>query len=297
MIQDQASKLRRRAQEINRFNLKSPERGARRIAVTSGKGGVGKSNVSLNLGICFGKLRKSALLVDADVNLANIDILLGIHPKKTLLDAVLRDAFIPDILLDGPEGLRILPAGSGSIEIMGLEKVVRERLFNGLADLEKRHDVIILDTGAGISDGVLEYASGSDEAIIITTPEPTAITDAYAAIKMISSRNPAVKLYLLVNMVRSRQEAEEVARNIRLVVENYLTVTIEPLGFLPTDAHIARAVAAQTPFLTAFPRCQASLNLMMIARKLLKLPATGSASGGSLFSNLFKSARGGLLES
>jgi flagellar biosynthesis protein FlhG len=288
MIKDQASKLR----DLSKISRLTEEhlRPVRRLAVTSGKGGVGKSNISLNLGLCLQRLGRRVLLVDADTNLANIDILMGLTPKYTLVDAVLRGQFISDVVMDGPEGLRILPAGSGVVEMVGLDDVIRERLARGLEELEKSRDLVILDTGAGIHEGVVEFASGCDEVIFVTTPEPTAITDAYAAIKVISNRNPAVKPYLLVNQARDQEEAEEVSRKIRLVVENYLAITLESLGFLPADPHVPRAVARQMPFILAFPRCQAALNLTMIARRLLKLPPR-SSSGGSLFSQLLTRVR------
>jgi len=283
MIKDQASRLR----DLSKLKRLTQEQlhPVRRLAVTSGKGGVGKSNISLNLALCFQRLGRRVLLVDADTNLANIDILLGISPKFTLADVILKGQFIHDILVDGPEGLHILPAGSGVVEMLGLDDVMADRIERGLADLERAQDLIILDTGAGISEGVVEFASASDEVIVVTTPEPTAITDAYAALKVISSRNLALKLYLLVNFARNQEEAEEVARKIKLVVENYLNLSIESLGFLPVDAHVPQAVSRQKPFLVISPRCPAALNLMMIARRLLRLPA--KQSGGSLFGQLF----------
>jgi flagellar biosynthesis protein FlhG len=280
-MKDQASKLR----DIHRIKRLTAEqlRPVRRLAVTSGKGGVGKSNVSLNLALCFQKLGRRTLLVDADTNLANIDILLGINPEFTLADAILKDQFIMDVLVQGPEGLRILPAGSGVVELVGLDEMVADRLSVALSELERHQDLIVLDTGAGISEGVVEFASGSDEVIIITTPEPTAITDAYAAIKVISSRNAAAKLYLLVNQAKSKEEADEVGRKISLVVENYLATTLETLGWLPSDPHVPQSVARQTPFLLACPRCPASTHLMMIARRLLRLPV--QFTGRTFFHN------------
>jgi len=259
----------------------------RRLAVTSGKGGVGKSNVSLNLGLCFRRLGRRTLLVDADANLANIDILLGINPKYTLADVVLKGKFLQDILIDGPEGLRILPAGSGVVEMVGLDGIAAERLERSLGDLEREQDLIILDTGAGISEGVVGLASASDEVIIVTTPEPTAITDAYAAIKVITARNAAVKLYLLVNQAHSREEAEEVARKIKLVVENYLSLSVESLGYLPQDPHLPKAVSRQTPLLQAFPRSPAAVALMGVARRLLRMPAPPERTPAGLFRQLF----------
>ncbi|TKJ42246.1 hypothetical protein CEE37_00790 [candidate division LCP-89 bacterium B3_LCP] len=285
MINDQAARLR----DISRLKRATEEhlRPVRRIAITSGKGGVGKSNISINLGICFQRLKRRVLLVDADTNLANIDILLGLSPKYTLGDAVIGGQFLTDILLSGPEGLKILPASSGITELVGLDEVVADRLDNAMAQLESGQDAVILDTGAGISPTVVQFASGADEVIVVTTPEPTAITDAYATIKVISSRNPALKFHLLVNFAKNRQQAEEVARKIQLVVENYLTVKINTLGFIPFDAHVPQAVARQKPFVLTNPHCPASLNINLIARKLLRLPVE-KKNGGSVFRHLFK---------
>ncbi len=287
MIIDQATKLR----DLTKIKRQTEKHlhPVRRIAVTSGKGGVGKSNFSLNLAICFQRLRQRALLVDADTNLANIDILLGIHPEYSLTDVVLGDRFIKDIILQGPEGLQIMPAGSGVVEFIGLDAVIQDRIQNGIADLESGSDAIIIDTGAGISEGVVEFAAGADEVIVLTTPEPTAITDAYAAIKVISSKNAAVKFHLVVNLAKNQKEAQEVARKIRLVVENYLSLNLNILGFLPYDQHVPKAVSMQQPFLLMNPRCPAALNVMMIARKLLKIPVPENS--GSLLRNLF--TRGG----
>lgn len=293
MINDQAASLR----DLSKLKRRTEKhlKPVRRIAVTSGKGGVGKSNFSLNLGICLQKLGQRVLLVDADTNLANIDVLLGVNPEYTLADVVLGDRFINDIILDGPEGLKIMPAGSGVVDLVGLDSVVQDRISHGMSDLEANHDAVILDTGAGIAEAVIDFACGADEVIVITTPEPTAITDAYAVIKVISSRNAALKFHLLINFAKNQEEADEVARKIKLVVENYLTVSIDILGFLPIDNHIPRAVARQKPFMLVNPRCPAALNIEMIARRLLKMPVRssdsypeGTLTGGSLFRHLFK---------
>jgi flagellar biosynthesis protein FlhG len=284
MIVDQATRLR----DLSKLKKQTEKNlhPVRRIAVTSGKGGVGKSNFSLNLAILFQKLGQRTLLIDADTNLANIDILLGIHPQYTLADVVLRGHDIQDIIVDGPEGLKILPAGSGVVEMVGLDSVVQDRIDRGMLELEQNRDAVILDTGAGIAEGVVEFASGADEVIVITTPEPTAITDAYAAIKVISTKNKAVKFHLLVNQAKNENEAQDVAQKIKLVVENYLTLNLEILGHLPKDNHIPEAVSLQKPFVLSNPRCQAALNLIMIARRLLKLPANNTEKG-SLFRHLF----------
>lgn len=307
-MNDQAAKLRNLMKSDPHLRSKrqtgqqySP---VRRIAVTSGKGGVGKSNFSLNLGICFQMLERRTLLVDADTNLANIDILLGIHPQYTLADAIIGDRSLPEVIIQGPQNLSILPAASGVVELVGLNEVIRNRLESALADICLRRlpgmsaegitselwafgekgmgegyfspDMVIFDTSAGISSAVVDLVGRmADEVIVITTPEPTAITDAYAAIKVISrtaepsSTERSMKFYLIVNFANNEKEASEVARKIKLVVENYLTLQLHYLGFLPVDRSIPASVAQQKPFLLNYPKCPASRNLKMIARRLL----------------------------
>jgi len=284
MINDQAASLR----DLAKFKDQADKmmRPVRRLAITSGKGGVGKSNFSLNLSICLQKLGQRTLLIDADTNLANIDILMGIHPEFTLADVILGDKFVKDVLIKGPEGIQILPAGSGVIEMVGLDNIIQERIDQGMIELEQEFDFILLDTGAGIAEGVVDCAAGADEVVVVTTPEPTAITDAYAAIKVISSKNPAIKFHLLVNMAKNADEAIDVYKKIQLVVENYLALQLDSLGYLPRDNFLIKAVARQQPFVLTYPKCPTAMNVAMIARRILKLPTT-EKTGGSLFRKLF----------
>lgn len=279
--QDQARSLRLQSFEKTSLGLKSVNR-ARKIAVTSGKGGVGKSNVSLNLAIAYGKLQKKVLLIDADTNLANIDILLGLHARKTLGDVVLGSAFFSEVLMHGPAGVQILPGSSGMVEMMEHDSAAHDKLIAAFEEFERIYDIIIIDTGAGISENVIRFIISVDDAILVTNSEPTSIADAYAMIKIITHRDASIPIHLVVNLAVGRNNAEETFEKLQLAVRNFLDNDIDFLGFIPLDPNVPLAVAKQVPFITLFPRCTASNMLMMMARKLLKISSKDQEDKGFL---------------
>jgi len=291
---DQADKLRRlkktEAQAAPERHVSEGE--VVRIAVTSGKGGVGKSNFALNTAIALSGFGKRVLLIDADTNLANLDILMGLNPKYNLSDVFTGTKTIPEIIQPGPEGLEILPGSSGMIEMLELEHQVQRKLVESFNELEKQYDFVILDTGAGLTKDILAYATSSDEVVIVTNREPTAITDAYAMIKVISHTSPTTRLHVLVNMVRSAQDAAEVFDKLNLVVQNFLSVPISYLGHIPIDPNVATAVGHQAAFMTMFPKCAASVAIRMTARKIIQVDRKSSAPRGrSFLSRLMRPAR------
>lgn len=264
-----------------------------RVSITSGKGGVGKSNIALNTSIALSSFGRKVLLIDADTNLANLDILFGINPKYNLSDVIAGDKSMEEIIVRGPEGIEILPGSSGMVEMLDLEEEVQRHLTTSFRELEKNRDFVIIDTGAGLTKYILSIATSSDEVIIVTNPEPTAITDAYAMIKLISHRSPLVRLHLLVNMVKSAEEASDVYEKLNLVVQNFLSVPISYLGHIPRDPNVGTAVTHQTPFLMAFPKCTASIALRMTTRKLMSVERRRKdpAKSQSFLSKLLKSNR------
>jgi len=269
---DQAHSLRIQRREDYTFSSQSDNQNrARRITVTSGKGGVGKSNISLNLAIAYGRLKKRVLLIDADTNLANIDILLGLHIRQSLADVVLGDAFFSDVMVNGPEGIKILPGSSGIIEMVERDSTVRDKLLTAFEEFERIYDIIVIDTGAGLSENVLAFILGADDVVLVTNSEPTSITDAYAMVKVAIQQNPAVKIHVIVNLAVNRAQAEETFEKLQLAVRNFLQAEISMLGFLPVDPNIPVAVGKQEPFTSLFPRSTATNSLMMMARKLLKI--------------------------
>lgn len=288
MIKDQAESLRRNNPRRQDRTLDPREsKRARKIAVTSGKGGVGKSNVSLNLSLAIGRLSQKVLLVDADTNLANIDILLGIKIQKTLADVVFGNQFFGDVLTNGPEGLQILPGSSGVVGLMENDEAAREKLFLGFEEFERQFDVILIDTGAGVSENVLSFVASADDVVLVTNSEPTSITDAYAMVKLTINRNPNAKIHILVNLAANRAQALDTFEKLQLAVRNFLHYELQMIGFLPVDPNIPAAVAHQEPFLTLYPRCAASNSMMMMARKLLKAPPL-EANRGSMLKRIFQ---------
>lgn len=285
MTRDQASTLR--SQNGDREKRNSRAARARRIAVTSGKGGVGKSNVSVNLAIALARIGRKVLLVDADTNLANVDILLGLHARHTLADVIFGDAFFGDILLDGPEGITILPGSSGVIEVMEDDAVVRQKMFDAFDDLERRFDVLLIDTGAGLSDNVLHFVASADDAVLVTNSEPTSITDAYAMVKVATHQNPALRMQVVINLAAKDQDAKDTFEKLQLAVRNFLSVDIEMLGILPLDKNVQTAVSQRQPFLTLFPKSAASTAIMLMAHKLMRRSQVPEEDSESLAQRIY----------
>lgn len=271
MANEQAKNLREQKRQENKRTSKAVTRigSPVKISVTSGKGGVGKSNFALNVAIALASFEQKVLLVDADINLANLDILIGLNPKYNLSDMFNGSKQIEDIIIDGPGGIKILPGSSGVIELMELDETVQKGLLQSFAQVEKEYDFIIIDTGAGINQTTVSFAASADDCIVISTNEPTSFTDAYAMIKVLSHRSPTLRIHVLVNMVRDIDEAADVFDKLSLVAQNFLDVNINTIGYLPYDPNVGAAVSAQMPFVLEFPKCPASSSLRMIARKLL----------------------------
>jgi flagellar biosynthesis protein FlhG len=289
---DQASRLRRIKQAeagASRPRAIRTQVGARRICVTSGKGGVGKSNFALNAAIVLAQLKQKVLLIDADTNLANLDILLGMNPKFNLADVVTGDKTMREVIVAGPGGIDILPGSSGVLEMLELDLQVQRRLTETFTDMERDYNFIIIDTGAGLTPNILSYVTAADEAVLITSREPTSIADAYAMIKAITHMNPTLPISLLINLVQSQDEAAEVFDGLRMVVQHFLKVPVNLLGYLPRDPYVIAAVARQAPFVLAYPRCPASVVLQMTVRKLLvRGRSATNGDDGSLVERMFQ---------
>lgn len=240
------------------------------ITVTSGKGGVGKTNTTVNLGIALSNLGYRVIIIDVDFGLANIDIVCGVTAKYTLADVINDDATIVDALTDGPGKIQFISGGSGIEELVNIDKTKLEKFIKNITLLDSFCDIILIDTGAGLSESVMSFVMSSQEVVVVTTPEPTAITDAYALIKMISNRDKSKKVKILVNRAEDEKEAVEVQNKLTLVSERFLELDVEPLGYIYRDDAVIKAVKQRTPFVLAYPRSTASKSMNEIAQKIIK---------------------------
>lgn len=266
---DQAEKLR----NIIKAQNDSQERQARVITVTSGKGGVGKSSVAINLALQFRKQGKSVIIFDADFGLANIEVMFGAIPKYNLADMIFRGKGFKDIIVEGPEGIGFISGGSGINGLGNMNKDQVQYLVFKLKELETLADIIIIDTGAGISDSVLEFVVSSSEVLLVTTPEPTSITDAYALLKTLSTRATFDKDYTEIKVITNRVSSYEEGRNLynklEVVVCKFLKINLKYLGIIPMDGNMSKAVMQQKPISSAYPNSAATEAIEKLAVALL----------------------------
>ena len=238
------------------------------VAVTSGKGGVGKTNFSINLGISLSKLGYKVLVFDADLGLANIDVILGIIPKYTIADILNSDKDILDIITEGPDGIKLIAGGSGIKELINIDREKLENLVHQLQKLENHVDFIIIDTGAGLSETVLNFVNSSDEVILITTPEPTSLTDVYAMIKTLKINGDERKLSVVINRVENSVEADEVFERLSKVSSKFLNTKIEKLGYLNNSKLVMQSVKNQNPLVLLYPNSSIAKRINGIALKI-----------------------------
>ena len=264
----------------------SPGRETVVIAITSGKGGVGKTNFTANTAYLLAKMGKKVCILDADLGLANIDVLLGLVPKKTLANVLRGECTMADIVLEGPGGMAIIPASSGLREMANMGKEQQKILADQMAILDGEFDYLFIDTAAGISQQVMAFLAAAPQVILITTPEPTAVTDAYAMVKLLNSEYGKRNIYLVVNMVRRYREGEETAAKLSLVVKRFLGehINIVHLGSLPYQTDIAISVREQRLYVEKFPDKKFAGILKDICAKLTDFTLFPGVRGGvSLF--------------
>lgn len=241
------------------------------IAVTGGKGGVGKSNVAANLAICFAKMKKRVMLMDADMSLANIDVLFGMTPRLNISHVIRGEKTLGEVLIPGPGGIRILPGGSGIEELAEIPEDRMDHLFEAFAGLDPAPDIFLLDTAAGIHPNVLRFLMAADQVIVVTTPEPTAYVDAYAIIKTIVKRDPAKDIGVIINMAGGANEADEVTRLLRELCRKVLNARFNALGHIPRDPEVIRAVRHQRPLLLMAPGSPAARAILDISATVLQI--------------------------
>jgi len=242
------------------------------IAISSGKGGVGKTNIVANLGISLSRLGKKVMIFDADLGLGNLDILLGLSPKYNFSHVALGEKTLSEIIVDGPCNIKILPASSGIQEMANLSKAQTADLLSELYAVIDPIDILLIDTAAGISSNVMYFNALAQEVLVVVSPEPTSITDAYALMKILSIRYGVKQFKLLVNMVSDIQEAQEVYRQLKLVAERFLDIVIEYIGHVNYDKNITRGVRQQKAVCDLYPDTMASRCFNSLAVKLSQLP-------------------------
>lgn len=250
------------------------------IAITSGKGGVGKTSTSVNLAYAWAQAGRRVLVVDGDLGLANVEILLGIQPRRHLGHVLRGEAQISEVLVQGPGGMWVLPASSGVKALTRLSEEERMRLVMALEDIEDKFDVLILDTSAGIGENVMFFTSAAQDVVVIVTPEPTSITDGYATIKVMSRSHGVKRVRLLVNQVRSSAEGRHVYNQMVSVADTFLPdVTVGYQGFIFHDPNVSRSVIAQKPLMERYPDSPAAGCIQRIARDYLSETASPTPTG------------------
>jgi flagellar biosynthesis protein FlhG len=266
---DQAAGLRRMANP----------RPVKVIAVTSGKGGVGKTNVSVNLSMALSQGGKDVLLLDADLGLANVDVLLGLRPKHTLSDVINGSRALEEIIINGPESLKIIPASSGVKNMADLNSMEHAGIIRAFSELSNSIDVLMIDTAAGISDSVITFNRAAQEVIVVVCDEPTSITDAYALIKVLNKDYGIRRFRVISNMVQSLQEGRELFKKIMTVTDKYLDVQLDFMGMVPYDDFLRKAVQRQKAVIDAYPRSKSAMAFKSLSAKADRWPIQGNAGG------------------
>lgn len=249
------------------------------IAVSGGKGGVGKSNISVNLSIALAELRRRVVLLDADLGLANVDVLLGLKATHTLADVLAGTHSLRDVLVTGPGGLKIVPASSGVQRMASLSPAEHAGLIHAFNELSNQVDFLVVDTAAGISDTVVSFVRAANEVIIVVCDEPSSITDAYALIKLLNKEYDLQRFRVVANMTRTPQEGTHMFNKLNGVCERFLDVTLQYLGHVPFDENVRKAVQKQKALLEFAPGCKAALAIRALAQAVDQWPLPSAPTG------------------
>jgi flagellar biosynthesis protein FlhG len=266
--------------------LRIKDKGPKILAVTSGKGGVGKTNVVANLSVSLSELGKKVVVLDADFGLANLDVLLGLTPRFHLGHVLFGNKTLTEIMVQGPKGIRIIPASSGLQRMSELTSAQRNRLVESFTNLDSDTDYFIIDTAAGISRNVIHFLLSAQEVIVVSAPEPTAIVDAYAVIKIILAEDPNKQIQVLINSVDQAGDAHEVFCQINSVVKRFLNREIDYIGHIERDSHVPQAVRSQMLVTHRFPNAPASRCFRELARRVAQQEGSGPAADGLVWEKL-----------
>lgn len=268
MISDQASGLRKLKQ--NQVKV---------IAITGGKGGVGKTNVTLNMAVSLAQRGKRVLVLDADLGLANVDVLLGIRVTKNLSHVLSGECTLDEVIVKGPDGVMIIPATSGTQSMVELTDVEHAGLIQAFSSLQTPIDMLLVDTAAGISNMVVSFAQAAQDVVMVVCDEPTSITDAYALIKILSKQNGVYRFKIVANMVRSLREGQDLFTKLTRVTDRFLDASLELVACIPFDANVRKAVKKQQVVVQAFPKTPASLAFKALANRACDWPIPDQPGG------------------
>jgi len=249
------------------------------IAVASGKGGVGKTNVTVNLGTALAAQGKQVLLLDADLGLANIDVMLGLHPQYNLMHVLDGSKSLEEIIVEGPHGLKIIPAASGVQKMAELSPAEHAGMIQAFSEMDQHIDVLLIDSAAGIADSVVSFTRAAQEVIVVVCDEPASITDAYAFIKLLSREYDVTRFHVIANMVRNVQEGRELFNKISLVCDRFLDVSLDFMGIVPFDDDLRRAVKKQRAVVEFMPRSKAATAFVHLAKKIEYWPVQKQPRG------------------
>ena len=276
---DQAGTLRTMRDQMDQNPAKLDLPSTRVLSITSGKGGVGKTAVVSNVAVTLSKLGKKVLIIDADLGLANVDVVLGLAPPYNLNHFFNGERSLEEIMVEGPHGLKILPAGSGVQQFTRLDSQLKMRLIDSLDALDEHFDFVLIDTEAGISDNVTYFNVAAHDILVVTTPEPTAITDAYALMKLLSTQYHQKRFLLAVNSVRSADEGLDVFEKLTMVSGRYLDIFIDYLGCVPYDKKMHDSVRQQQVMVDLYPEHKVAKAFVDLAETLLDIPTNNQAQG------------------
>jgi flagellar biosynthesis protein FlhG len=263
------------------------------VAVASGKGGVGKTNLAANLAVALARQGRRVCVLDADLGLANLDVLLGLAPTRSLLHVLRGECRLSEVVVDGPAGVRIVPAASGVEELTALGSTERLRLLEEIDTLGDSLDDLLIDTAAGISSNVLYFTAAAADVLVVITPEPTALTDAYALVKVLAARYGRQEFLVAVNMATGAADARAAFERLARVTERFLRVRLEYQGYVPHDDAVVRAVRRQLPVVLAAPQTPAALAITALAQQLAHRPAPRPTGGVQFFFQRLIEASGG----
>ncbi len=275
-MQDQADRLRQlvKKQQMSQqiFSQKKPSSNhmPHIMAITSGKGGVGKTNITVNLAIALAKKGKKVLIIDADLGLANVEILFGMSPQHTMLDLLRSDVYVPDVVLNAPGNIQYISGGSGLERLSDLSAADRVTLLKKLSYCENLADIILIDTGAGVGSNVMDFLLAAEEVILVVTPEPTSMTDAYAVVKTYKHKKASPLVKLIVNRVYSQEEGLDVENKLIQTMRKFLAIPVEFMGMVYEDRNMVNAIKKQSPLLISYPNTIAAKCITAIATSILE---------------------------